>query len=144
MGRNGRKQEELEVQEDDVTVVRQRSQGGTERVRIHPRIAHRAVVHISAIGLPSRQIYLEEREHIIGRSAEVDISLLDESISRHHAKIVYQNEDFLLKDLDSKNGTFLNGTAVHECPLYSGDIIQVGNPSLRFLSESNHGPSGQP
>lgn len=84
----------------------------------------------------NRRYYLEYRDHFIGRSGEVDITLVDESISRLHAKVIWRNDDFIIVDLNSKNGTFLNGTAVHECPLRSGDTVQIGKHSLQFLFEA--------
>lgn len=125
-----------DITEDDVTVVREVGPAPTNRARLDRELAHRAVLLITANGEAARRFYLDERDHIIGRSAEVDISLLDESISRQHALLVFRREDFILKDLDSKNGTFLNGTSVHECPLRPGDVIQIGKHSLRFLLES--------
>ena len=121
---------------DDVTVVRQLEPPRVARLKADGELAHQAVLIIKAADQPQRRFSLNERDHIIGRSADVDISLLDESISRQHAILVYRREDYVLKDLDSKNGTFLNGTAVHECPLRPGDVIQVGSHSLRFLLEA--------
>lgn len=130
----------VDVEEDDVTVVRPLEAPRAGRPRVDRELAHRAVLLISCNSQAQRRFYLDERDHIIGRSADVDISLLDESISRQHAILVYRREDYVLKDLDSKNGTFLNGTAVHECPLRPGDVVQIGSHSLRFLLEAPPSP----
>ena len=66
----------------------------------------------------------------------MDIPLADDSISRSHAKVVFKNDEFILVDLGSKNGTFLNGTHIHECPLRAGDEITIGNHALQFLYEA--------
>ena len=69
---------------------------------------------------------------IFGRLPEAEIQVRDAFISRVHANITYVNNAFVLKDLGSTNGTYRNGTRVYECPLASGDKIQVGNAALVF------------
>jgi pSer/pThr/pTyr-binding forkhead associated (FHA) protein len=69
---------------------------------------------------------------IIGRLVESEIQIRDAFISRVHAGIGYVNNQFTLKDFGSANGTYRNGARVFECPLTSGDRIQVGNTTLVF------------
>lgn len=69
---------------------------------------------------------------IIGRLVESEIQIRDAFISRVHAGIGYANQQFTLKDFGSANGTYRNGARVFECPLASGDRIQVGNTTLIF------------
>jgi pSer/pThr/pTyr-binding forkhead associated (FHA) protein len=73
---------------------------------------------------------------IIGRLVESEIQIRDSFISRVHAGIGYVNNQFTLKDFGSANGTYRNGARVFECPLASGDRIQVGNTTLLFEIES--------
>lgn len=67
----------------------------------------------------------------IGRSEDCDIHLPDRQVSRYHARIVWEGDAWLLVDLDSKNGTHLNGQEVknESAPLNDGDEIQI---ALRF------------
>lgn len=76
---------------------------------------------------------------IIGRLVESEIQIRDSFISRVHAGIGYVNNQFTLKDFGSANGTYRNGARVFECPLASGDKIQVGNTTLIFEIESMAG-----
>jgi pSer/pThr/pTyr-binding forkhead associated (FHA) protein len=76
---------------------------------------------------------------IIGRLVESEIQIRDSFISRVHAGIGYANNQFTLKDFGSANGTYRNGARVFECPLASGDKIQVGNTTLIFEIESMAG-----
>ncbi len=69
---------------------------------------------------------------MIGRSQDNDIYLLDRLLSRHHAKIVFENDTYVLRDLDSRNGTLLNGAPVAEDVLKPGDEITIGSAVLRF------------
>lgn len=140
MGRDLRKIEETTgVQEEDVTVVRKvEGPAAVRPPRPERAELQRAVLVIAVDGQAPWRFCLEERDHVIGRASEVDINLVDDSISRQHAVLLFRRDDFVLKDLDSKNGTFLNGTAVHECPLRPGDVIRIGNHSLRFQLEAPH------
>jgi pSer/pThr/pTyr-binding forkhead associated (FHA) protein len=69
---------------------------------------------------------------IVGRLPESEISVRDAFISRVHCGISFINNQFMLKDLGSTNGTYRNGARVFECALSSGDKIQVGNTTLVF------------
>ena len=68
----------------------------------------------------------------LGRSRRSDICLLDESVSRRHAQITLEDGSFVLTDLGSRNGTFVNGRPVRQHHLRDGDGIQVACSSLRF------------
>ena len=63
---------------------------------------------------------------VVGRGGDSDIVLPERQVSRHHLKIHTRDSHYLLEDLDSKNGTFLNGQQVHgTVPLQDGDEIQI-------------------
>ncbi|HYK88992.1 MAG TPA: SpoIIE family protein phosphatase [Acidobacteriota bacterium] len=71
----------------------------------------------------------------IGRSSGNDLVLTQMSISRTHAEVLVQDGEYLLKDLGSKHGTYLNGTRIEQSPLNNGDRINIGGlqgPSLTF------------
>ena len=123
------------------TIVRPRDQSPSGINRVDRLMTQRAYLEVTAGALQGQRFYLAPRDHLIGRSQEADIPLADESISRLHAKVQYRNDEFILVDLGSKNGTFLNGTNVHECPLRAGDEIMIGNHSLQFLFEAVRAPS---
>lgn len=61
-----------------------------------------------------------------GRSPECTIFVDEEQVSREHARVVRTEAGFLLKDLNSTNGTFVNGKAVQEHLLEEGDRVQIG------------------
>lgn len=69
----------------------------------------------------------------IGRSEEATITLKDPSSSRKHASIERTGRGWMLNDLGSANGTYLNGATVKESALQDGDIILIGNTELRFV-----------
>jgi pSer/pThr/pTyr-binding forkhead associated (FHA) protein len=72
------------------------------------------------------------RPFTVGRDPGNDIVLRDPKVSRHHAEIVFERGFFVLHDLASANGTYVNGKRVRsQITLQSGDEIRLG--SARFL-----------
>jgi len=69
----------------------------------------------------------------IGRSAENEIDFADIAVSRNHAEISYRDGAYYVSDLESNNGTLLNGVNVDSEQLQSGDEIIVGARTLRFV-----------
>src|SRR5207247_2410309 len=73
----------------------------------------------------------------IGRSRESDIFLPDQWLSRHHAEIVQRADGYYVADLQSKNGTLLNGLPVkEERRLREGDVITLGEHTLTFCVDN--------
>lgn len=69
----------------------------------------------------------------VGRDAmQCDLILDDESVSAEHATIKYERGQFVLYDLASTNGTFLNGEKVQRTPLADGDAITFGHTKVVF------------
>lgn len=66
----------------------------------------------------------------IGRGPVNDVSLGDARVSREHARLLVRQGRLVLLDLDSRNGTFVNGTPVHEIVLGLGDEIRIGDTRL--------------
>lgn len=83
-------------------------------------------------------IPLEREVVMIGRALEADVRINDSRTSRLHAQITTRRDElknetsYHLRDLQSKNGTLLNGELVKEAVLESGDKIGIGNQLLRF------------
>ena len=83
-------------------------------------------------------IPLERPEVILGRALEADVRVNDTQVSRQHARITALpseskvSMDYVLHDLDSRNGTFLNGRRIRREVLENGDKITVGETILRF------------
>jgi pSer/pThr/pTyr-binding forkhead associated (FHA) protein len=95
----------------------------------------RAVLVICNGGFEGMRHQLMGDETIIGRNPTTDITLLDESISREHA-IVSLDEgtgEYTLEDLQSTNGTKVNGKRIRSATLAAGDEIQIGHTKFKFL-----------
>jgi pSer/pThr/pTyr-binding forkhead associated (FHA) protein len=71
----------------------------------------------------------------IGRSTNSDVRLDDQLASRRHARIDRREGEFVISDLESTNGTFVNERPVHLEPLRDGDTIRIGRTYLHFYSQ---------
>jgi len=68
----------------------------------------------------------------IGREEDNDIVLSHSTVSKHHAQIVFSGINFELHDLNSSNGSAVNGTFIESAELKSSDIIQLGEVIIKF------------
>src|SRR5262249_25170673 len=87
----------------------------------------------------SRVFLLEKPVFTIGRRSAADLSCLstDVSVSREHAEIVRTGDHYLLRDRQSRAGTFVNGQRVTEHTLVNGDSIRLGaSGTLEILFET--------
>ena len=86
----------------------------------------RPVLLVSEGELIGQRWTLANAETLIGRGTDADIVLPERQVSRYHLKIHFRDGRYVLEDLDSKNGTFLNGQQVKgSVPLQDGDEIQI-------------------
>jgi pSer/pThr/pTyr-binding forkhead associated (FHA) protein len=75
------------------------------------------------------------RPFTVGRDPGNDIILRDPKVSRHHAEIVFERGFFVLHDLASANGTYINGKRIRVAPLTHGSKLRMGNSYGRFSEE---------
>ena len=80
------------------------------------------------------KFYLTKDKFSIGRSSDSDILLDDITVSRQHAVIEKYNEEFIMRDLGSLNGSYINGEIVNESKLNNGDKLQIGKYIFIFFS----------
>lgn len=82
-----------------------------------------------------KQYVLGQKRMLIGRTDRSNILVDDSSVSREHASIERRDARFILEDLKSTNGTFINGEVVDVRVLNHGDKIRIGNTVLQFIVE---------
>lgn len=80
---------------------------------------------------------LDKEVMTIGRKEDNDIRIENLAVSGHHAKLLTIFDDSFLEDLNSTNGTFVNGQRITKHPLRSGDVITIGKHELRYLNKNS-------
>ena len=93
---------------------------------------------------PRSQWPLNKSSHIIGRESDSDIQIEERQVSRQHAEITYAHHTYSIRDLGSKNGTFLNGQTVTQDPqaVRNGDEIGIALcAKLTFVAEDATAPA---
>ena len=99
--------------------------------------------HKSCIIIGGDQIgkifHLSKQSNVIGRAEDADINLDSSTVSRKHAVISMDRENrVFIKDLNSSNGTYVNGRRITESDLNEGDIFSIGIYKLKLASLSKH------
>jgi len=75
---------------------------------------------------------LDAERTVAGRSVDTDIFLDDVTVSRRHAEFVREGDDFLVRDVGSLNGTYVNRNRIDSAALRAGDEVQIGKYRLTF------------
>jgi FhaA, N-terminal domain/FHA domain len=101
----------------------------TEAVPPEELGVEREVVTLTVNGTPHT---ITERRVVLGRSRECDIRVDDPNVSRRHAELQQEGATYWLVDLDSTNGTELNGKRVSRAKLSDGDRITLGGTDVVF------------
>jgi hypothetical protein len=79
------------------------------------------------------------REIVIGRSSDLDMVLVEDMVSRKHAKIVTDEKGVAIQDLGSTNGTFVNGEKIRKVDLKDGDRILIGTSIIKLVAVNGDG-----
>ena len=80
----------------------------------------------------TREAVLDQSAFVLGRGTDCGILLNDSNVSRHHAELKLLGSTWIISDLQSVNGTFVNGSPVSSLELKHMDIIQIGGAMLVF------------
>lgn len=96
---------------------------------------------IYKFGSQSQDIPLAKPSFTAGRSGDNDLAVPDNLLSRQHMAIRKENGQFVLHDLGSTNGTFVNDEKVTRRALASGDVVRIGDATLTFVGD---GPAPAP
>lgn len=93
--------------------------------------------YLKSVNAPDRNVYpLTQDTVVLGRSKETDLVISGDSVSKRHAQIQFDGQGYILTDLGSKNGTFLNNQDLQQqARLSPGDHIRIGDTILVFMDE---------
>ena len=111
----------------------------TEAINAPLRTARGAVVarafvlrQVSGPGAPS-ETPLREEQLVVGRSKQANVVIDSPELSRRHLLLCKEGNEYVVRDLNSRNGVYLNGIKIHSAVLRGGDTLQVGNIAFVFL-----------
>lgn len=74
------------------------------------------------------------KEIVVGRSSDLDMVLVEDMVSRKHARIAYEGDQIVIEDLGSTNGTFVNGEKIKKARLKEGDRVLIGTSILKVIA----------
>jgi diguanylate cyclase (GGDEF)-like protein len=77
---------------------------------------------------------VEGAEMVLGRSSSAEVQLLDDGVSRRHARILQIGSEIVIEDLKSSNGTHVNGEPINVHTLHDGDTIRLGSTTVLKFS----------
>src|SRR5579864_823613 len=89
---------------------------------------------------PAHRVALDPLPFRIGRDKKTNYAISSKQISKEHAEISWSDGQFIIRDLGSTNGTFVNGQRIQETILQNGDIIHVAHEEFRFVQTSENMP----
>lgn len=79
-----------------------------------------------------------DKQIIVGRSSDLDMVLVEDMVSRKHARIAMQQDQIWIEDLGSTNGTFVNGEKIKRARLKEGDRVLIGTSILKVIAGDGH------
>src|SRR6185437_16206601 len=79
---------------------------------------------------PGRTIELKQGVTRLGRSSNNDLMFPFPEISESHCELLVENEFVFVRDLESSNGTYINGDVIRESAIYSGQTLQIGQVEM--------------
>ena len=113
-----------ELKQHGDRIAGRKTPGITLFIRIHPS--------------SETQRFFAQPEVTIGRDTNCDLSMLDETMSAHHARIVYHHGQWWLEDLNSTNGTYLNQEKLTtHAVIITGDEFKCGNTQFGVRIDSD-------
>ncbi len=96
---------------------------------LHIKKAH---LMLNPGGKDQKEFIFDQAVITIGSNPENDICIQDDTVSRYHCRINQSDEHYFVRDLESTNGTYLNGVQIKEAFLDPGLILAIGDVQIRF------------
>jgi len=100
-------------------------------------VAHYPELHVQRPHGEPLRFTLDKDIVSIGRSSQNDLALDDHWLSRRHAEVRAERGEYFIQDLNSRNGTTVNGVPIGRLALRAGDVIRLGDHTLTFVQASS-------
>ncbi len=94
-----------------------------------------AKLHVLSGILEGKSFDLIEERITIGRALDNMIRVDDGTVSHHHAMMALESGEYKLRDLNSTNGTRVNGLRIVETAIHNGDLVRVGSVEMRYEAD---------
>jgi transcriptional regulator with GAF, ATPase, and Fis domain len=112
---------------------------GTKIIRVDDHVTTltlpKSKLMVVTDGIPQRDYVITKDTIRIGTAPENDLVLNDDTVSRGHAEILKTKDGYLIRDLNSTNGTFVGNVKVKEVFLSASSIIKIGKTKIRFTPQ---------
>jgi len=96
---------------------------------------------VLSAGMTGRTHELKVDKTTIGRVEDNTFEIAEASISSHHCELLLRGSDVVVRDLNSTNGTFINGEKVSESVLKPGQVLRLGQVEMRLETDATAPPS---
>src|SRR5215475_14712441 len=94
-------------------------------------------------GMTGRTHELKVDKTTIGRVEDNTFQIAEPSVSSHHCEVLLRGNDVIVRDLNSTNGTFINGEKVTESPIKPGQILRLGQIEMRLETDAPAGSASK-
>ena len=122
----------LKFECDDALSQKSRTQLRSQVQTAPNTVAYGVLVDVKT----KRPVYLKKRDVLIGRGNDCDIQILDDTVSSNHARIYQTSRGWAVADLDSHNGTKLNGRYINQTQLiFDEDMLTFGDKVFVFYDK---------
>jgi len=96
---------------------------------------------VLSVGMTGRTQELKAEKTTIGRVEDNTFQIAEPSVSSHHCEVVLKGNEVLVRDLNSTNGTFINGEKITESVIKPGQILRLGQIEMRLETDASAAPS---
>src|SRR5664279_4150614 len=99
---------------------------------------------VLSAGMTGRTQELKVDKTTIGRVEDNTFQIAEPSVSSHHCEVVLKGNEVLVRDLNSTNGTYINGEKITEKIIKTGQILRLGQIEMRLETDAAAAPAKRP
>ena len=107
-----------------------------QKIATESRVRDPGIPPNAFLVINNQVVPLMRRETRIGRKLDNDLVIQDVLVSREHAKVIYEEGQFVAYDLESTGGTFINNKKISKGVLYTGDELSLASVTVTFVHDA--------